>query len=111
MIGEAKRRWVAGIAAVALGAGIAGAALASGERYDSRGAGEAAAERTRLGGAAGMDLEEAIAKLQGAGYRDIREVEREPGGWAVKARDADGRRVEVHIGARTGELERSRDRD
>ena len=48
-------------------------------------------------------------KLQAAGYTDIREIELEKRGfYEVKARDAQGQPVKLHVSAATGEVARSR---
>ena len=50
-------------------------------------------------------------KLQAAGYTDIRELELEKRGfYEVKARDAQGQPVKLHVSAATGEVARSRAR-
>ncbi|MEQ8967792.1 MAG: PepSY domain-containing protein [Azospirillaceae bacterium] len=67
---------------------------------------------TDRSGSAGADIgvEGAIAAVTGAGYSDIREVEREGRDYEVKARDADGRLWELYVDAGTGEiLDRERD--
>ena len=50
-------------------------------------------------------------KLQAAGYTDIREIELEKRGfYEVKARDAQGQPVKLHVSAANGEVARSRAR-
>ncbi len=57
-----------------------------------------------------ISVQEAIAAVEAAGYSDISEVEREGPDYEVKARDADGRRWELYVDGRTGEIyERDRD--
>ena len=45
-----------------------------------------------------------LDRVEAQGYRDITEVEREDGRYEVKAVDAEGRRVELKLDARTGEV-------
>jgi hypothetical protein len=47
-----------------------------------------------------MTLRQVIDRVEQAGYRDVREVEREDGGWEVYATDAHGRRVELYVDGR-----------
>ena len=49
-------------------------------------------------------MDEVLARLRTAGYSDFREIERENGRYEVKGSDADGRRVELYVDARTGEV-------
>ena len=49
-------------------------------------------------------MDEVLARLRTAGYSDFREVEREHGRYEVKGMDADGRRVELYVDSRTGEI-------
>jgi len=67
---------------------------------------------TDRSGSTGADIgvEGAIAAVTGAGYSDLREVEREGRDYEVKARDADGRLWELYVDAGTGEIvDRERD--
>lgn len=57
-----------------------------------------AAEKTEL------SMEQVIAKLKEQGYADITEIEREDGRYCVDARDADGKKVELYVDAKTGEI-------
>lgn len=43
-----------------------------------------------------------------AGYQDVRQIEFDDGRYEVDARDAQGQRVELHMNAKTGEIERSK---
>ena len=47
--------------------------------------------------------------MEAAGYVNIREIELEKyGHYKVKARNAQGDRVKLHVNAQTGEIERNR---
>lgn len=59
---------------------------------------EPAAEKTEL------SIEQVIAKVKEQGYSDISEIEREDGRYCVEARDAEGKRVEIYVDAKTGEI-------
>ena len=45
-----------------------------------------------------------IAKLKQQGYGEIVEIERERGGYEAEVYDADGRRVELYIDGRSGDI-------
>ena len=48
-------------------------------------------------------------RVEAAGYVNIREIELEKyGHYEVKARNAQGDRVKLHVNAQTGEIERNR---
>ncbi|WP_353936288.1 PepSY domain-containing protein [uncultured Ottowia sp.] len=48
-------------------------------------------------------------RVEAAGYVNIREIELEKyGHYKVKARNAQGGRVKLHVNAQTGEIERNR---
>ncbi|WP_199229419.1 PepSY domain-containing protein [Azospirillum sp. TSO22-1] len=51
-----------------------------------------------------LSVRAVLDKVEAQGYRDITEVEREDGRYEVKATDADGRRVKIHVDGRTGEI-------
>ena len=51
-----------------------------------------------------MTEEEVAAALKAKGYSDIKKIELEKGEYEVKARDADGKRVEIYLDPRTGEI-------
>ena len=46
--------------------------------------------------------------LESQGYTEIKKIELEKGEYEVKARDADGRRVEIYADPRTGEILKSK---
>ena len=51
------------------------------------------------------DIQRVLARLSALGYQDVREVERKSDKlYEVKARDAQGRRVELYLDPRSGEV-------
>lgn len=60
-----------------------------------------------------LNLGQIYDKLLAAGYTDVREIERESGGYEAKARDPEGRVVKLHIEPLEGRIldERVRDRE
>ena len=59
----------------------------------------------------GLSAKEIITALEGQGYTDFREIEREGSSYEVKARDRDGRFVEVYVSAETGQVVRGEDEE
>lgn len=100
------------IAIAALTAGMAGTAMASNAQGETQAnapatvmaqasqapAADSPAEKTEL------TMEQVIAKVKEQGYSDISEIEREDGRYCVEARDAEGKRVEIYVDAKTGEI-------
>ena len=64
-----------------------------------------AAEKTEL------SMGQVIAKLKEQEYADITEIEREDGRYCVDARDADGKKVELYVDAKTGEITKEDEED
>ena len=58
-----------------------------------------------------IDLKEVIAKLEGLGYKQIGEIEKDDGRWEIEATAADGRRVELDVDPRDGTIVRERPDD
>lgn len=58
-----------------------------------------------------MPVQQVLAKIESAGFRDILEIEREDGYYEVKAVNSDGRRVKLHVHPETGEIVDRRLRD
>lgn len=96
----------AAIAAVALTAGIAGAANAGSDKDKNanRRTDSAATAISTDTSSPQLALDEVLARLRTAGYSDFRELERENGRYEVKSLNAEGRRVELYVDARTGEV-------
>ncbi|WP_159078692.1 PepSY domain-containing protein [Orrella marina] len=58
-----------------------------------------------------LSMNRIIDRIEAAGYTDIREVERERGGYEAEVRDDQGRKVKLYLDPRTGEIINSRTRD
>lgn len=58
-----------------------------------------------------LTIRDVYDRVEAAGYRDIREIESSGGGYDVKASNAQGARVRLHVNANTGAIERTRTRD
>jgi uncharacterized membrane protein YkoI len=58
-----------------------------------------------------LTMEQVLAQLRDQGYGEIDEIERERDRFEVKARDREGRRVELYLDARTGETLKSERKD
>ena len=56
-----------------------------------------------------LNIRQIYDRVEAAGYVNIREIELEKyGHYEVKARNAQGGRVKLHVNAQTGEIERNR---
>lgn len=55
-------------------------------------------------GASGLASSEILQRVEQAGFSDVRDLEFDDGLWEVKARDRDGRRVELLVDPVTGEI-------
>lgn len=51
-----------------------------------------------------LSLAEIAASLERAGYRDIRDLDREGGIWEAEATDANGQRVDLRLAGRDGRV-------
>ena len=59
-----------------------------------------------------IPMEQVLAQLKAEGYGEVYEIERERDRYEVKAKDREGRRVELHLDAATGKvLESEQDDD
>lgn len=58
-----------------------------------------------------LNIRQVYDKLEAAGYTDIREIDRERGGYEAKVRDSEGRKVKLYIDPRSGEVINRRMRD
>jgi len=91
------------LAAPLLAALLAGPAMAGDDDDDDRRCGAGVGEW--------MSVAAIAAKAEAAGYV-VREVERDDGCYEINGRDRDGRRVEIDLNPRTGEIVRvDNDRD
>jgi hypothetical protein len=57
-----------------------------------------------------LTIRDIYDRLEAAGYRQIREIEWDDGRYEVKARNAQGERVKLHVNGRSGEVEHLRQR-
>lgn len=55
-----------------------------------------------------LTLRDIYDRVEAAGYRDIREIERDHGRYEVKATNAEGQSVKLYVNASTGVVERTR---
>ena len=83
-------------------AGSHGSGMGSTDRNDVRQESAPAVEQTAP--EPYMTEEEVAAALEAQGFSDIKKMELEKGEYEVKARDADGKRVEIYLDPRTGEI-------
>lgn len=86
------------VTALALGAGLlaGGVYLAPSFAQDNRPA--------SVGERQWLSIPRIHDKLDAAGYRDIEEIEREHGGYEVRATNRDGERVKLYLDPHTGEI-------
>lgn len=97
-----RRTLIALAAATAIGLGIAQAQTAT-----TPGAAAAPAAAMAPAGAQ-LTIRDIYDRMEAAGYREIREIEWDDGRYEVRASNAQGERVKLHVNARSGEVERSR---
>lgn len=57
-----------------------------------------------------LSIAQVADRLDAAGYRNIEEIEREHGGYEVRATDRDGKRVKLRLNPWTGDVEQARSR-
>ena len=92
------------LAAAALASAMLGSALAQAVQP----AAPRAAQATQTAAPA-LNIRQIHDRVEAAGYVNIREIELEKyGHYEVKARNAQGDRVKLHVNAQTGEIERNR---
>lgn len=58
-----------------------------------------------------LSIKQIHDRVEAAGYRDIREVEREDDKYEVKATAADGRRAELYLDPVSGEITKTKFKD
>lgn len=78
---------------------LTGIQLAASEESDSNGAQASKGER--------LSVPQVAQRVSEQGYTDITEVELEDGNYEIKARDKEGRWVEIYVDGRTGKVIRS----
>ena len=96
------------LAAAALASAMLGGASALAQAVQP--AAPRAAQATQTAAPA-LNIRQIYDRVEAAGYVNIREIELEKRGcYEVKARDAQGQPVKLHVSAATGEVARSRAR-
>lgn len=88
------------LATAGFGLGIVQGAFAQSDQ-PARGADE---QITQAAPAPVMSMEQVIGQLKADGYGEVYEIEREHGRYEVKAKNREGRRVELYLDAQTGEV-------
>jgi uncharacterized membrane protein YkoI len=97
------------VCAVAFGGYAIAMETASGESPSAYHASDDAAQPA---GGTVLTIPEIVDRVVAQGYSDVAEVEREGGSrYEVKARNSDGRWVELYVDARTGDILRSERED
>lgn len=91
------------IATLALGAGLLGGGALLAPAF-AQGNAPAATQGAAPAQADVLSLQQIQAKLAADGYRDFEKIERERNRYEVTAIDPQGRRVEVDVDARSGEI-------
>lgn len=51
-----------------------------------------------------LSIQKILDKLETAGYRDFEEIERERGGYEVRATDRNGERIKLYVNPQTGDI-------
>lgn len=92
------------LATAGFGFGIVQGALAQSDE-PARVSGEVTSQ------APALPMEQVLADLKARGYGEIYEIERERDKYEVKARNSEGRKVELYLDARTGETLKIEDED
>ena len=93
------------LATAAFGFGIVQAALAQSEP------GSKTTGALATAAAPAMPMEQVLGDLKAQGYGEIYEIEREHGKYDIKARNQEGRMVELELDAATGKTLRIEDED
>ncbi len=98
--------WPAGVLCLvaAAGACVVGSAIASSESATAREQGESAISQGAADARAELSMEEIVAIINGQGLGEVYEVEREWGGYEVKIRDPQGKKLKLYVDSKTGEV-------
>jgi uncharacterized membrane protein YkoI len=88
------------LATAGFGLGIVQGAFAQSDQ-PVRGTGE---EITPAATSSAIPMEQVLAQLKAEGYAEVYEIERERGRYEVKAKDREGRTVELYLDAGTGKV-------
>ena len=100
--------WLGGLLATAgFGLGIVQGAFAQSDQPVRQGGEEA----TRTTPAPAMPMEQVLAQLKAEGYSEVNEIEREHGKYEVKAKNREGRTVELYLDASTGKTLETEEED
>lgn len=99
-----RRALIALVATSAIGLGLAQAQVPASASASTA----VAATMAPVG--ADLTIRDIYDRLEAAGYRQIREIEWDDGRYEVKARNAQGERVKLHVNGRSGEVEHLRQR-
>ena len=93
------------LATTGFGLGIVQGAFAQSDRPRVQAGEEATAP------APAIPMEQVLAQLKAQGYSEVYEIEREHGKYEVKAKNRDGRTVELYLDAATGKALQSEEDD
>jgi uncharacterized membrane protein YkoI len=63
-----------------------------------------ASDQIRLAQSDAISREQAIEIAKNNGLVTLRDVDREVGRWEIEGRDENGRRIEIYVGSRSGEI-------
>jgi uncharacterized membrane protein YkoI len=92
------------LATVGFGLGIVQGAFAQSDQPRVQASEEAAAVPA-------IPMEQVLAQLKAEGYSEVYEIEREHGKYEVKAKNREGRTIELSLDATTGKALQSEDED
>ncbi|MFM1892769.1 MAG: Peptidase propeptide and domain [Pseudomonadota bacterium] len=92
------------LAADTLGALPAGGSLQLASNEDRDEHRDYREERAEYNDPQRIGIEQALAAVTAAGYRNVQDIERDGRGYEAKAFDAEGRRWELQIDGRSGEI-------
>ena len=95
------------LATAGFGLGIVQGAFAQ-SNQPAPGTGEQVAQTAP---AAAIPMEQVLAQLKAEGYSEVYEIEREHGRYEVKAKNREGRTVELYLDAATGKALQSEEDD
>lgn len=97
------------VGTLAFGAGIIGSAIAAASADP---VGQSVRDDAKSESAAptpGLSMEQLARTLSKQGYPEVYEIERKGGVYEVKARAEDGRKVELYVDSKTGEMRHEAD--
>lgn len=97
--------------ALAFGTGIIASAIAAGSTNTVEESAPDIVKSESATPSAGLSMEQLTSMLSKQGYQEIYEIERTRGVYEVKARAEDGRKVELYVDSKTGEIVRRESSD